>query len=115
MSGQPDGAAVHGEADIATVNLFAEAVESLARRSHGAASSAEACLDLADLEFIDVSGARVLVEAAASMGPGRQLVIRHPPEMLVRILEVGWGRVPGLRLEAEPNASTVERPQRLRS
>jgi len=40
----------------------------------------------------------VLVEAAAVLPPGLELVV-HPPAMLARIVEVGWGQVTGSRFE----------------
>lgn len=91
---------VHGEVDIANHHMFAMVVDAVAHHvGDGDASRGEAHLDLADLDFIDVGGARVLVTAAAKRGPGDQLVIHHPPPILVRILQVGWGQLPGLRLE----------------
>ena len=91
---------VHGEIDIANHHLFAMVVDAVTNHVGDADTpQGEAHLDLADLDFIDVGGARVLVTAAAKRGPDDQLVIHHPPAMLVRILQVGWGQLPGLRLE----------------
>jgi anti-anti-sigma factor len=92
--------AVHGEIDIATHHLFATVVEAVTNPVGGTViSPGEAQLDLADVDFIDSAGARVLVAAAANRGPDDQLVVRHPPAMLVKILQLGWGQLPGLRCE----------------
>jgi anti-anti-sigma factor len=91
---------VHGEIDIANHHLFAMVVDAVTNHVGDADTpQGEAHLDLADLDFIDVGGARVLVTAAAKRGLDDQLVIHHPPAVLVRILQVGWGQLPGLRLE----------------
>ena len=92
--------AVHGEIDIANHHLFAMVVEAVTNPSHSRAiSRGEAHLDLADVDFIDTGGARLLADAAANRGADNQLVVRRPPAMLVTILQLGWGQLPGLRYE----------------
>lgn len=95
-----DIVAVHGEIDIANHHLFAMVVEAVTNPAgSGVISRGEAHLDLADVHFIDTGGARVLVAAAANRGPDNKLVVHHPPAILVQILELGWGQLPGLRCE----------------
>jgi anti-anti-sigma regulatory factor len=44
-----------------------------------------------DLEFTDISGCRVLVQAAQRLAPGRRLVLPDPSAQLVRVLKLcGW-------------------------
>ncbi|MEV6605864.1 STAS domain-containing protein [Kutzneria sp. NPDC051319] len=58
-------------------------------------------LDLRGLTFIDVRGAVALVETARTLGPGRQLSLRHPPEILVRIFNTMWpSGLPTITIEA---------------
>jgi hypothetical protein len=43
------------------------------------------------LEFTDISGCRVLVQAAEGLAPGRRLVLPDPSAQLVRVLKLcGW-------------------------
>src|SRR5579862_9297199 len=101
---------VGGEIDLATYDAFTAVVDAVIRDA-GQAGSTSAHLDLAGLAFIDVGGVRVLVAAAAKLPMGRELVVHHPSAMLVRILTIGWGRAPGLRLEQCPATadSTADR------
>ena len=103
-SAEADGVvAVHGEIDIANHHLFATVVDSVPEHLFGKdISRGEAHLDMADVGFIDVGGARMLVTAALKRGPGDQLVIHHPSATLVRMLRIGWGELPGMRFEPEP-------------
>lgn len=58
-------------------------------------------LDLTGLTFIDVRGTAALVETARTLDRGRQLVLQHPPEILVRILNAMWsGGLPTITIEA---------------
>ena len=92
--------AVHGEIDIANHHLFAMVVEAVTNPSdRRAIARGGAHLDLADVDFIDTGGARLLAAAAANRGADNQLVVRRPPAMLVKILQLGWGHLPGLRYE----------------
>lgn len=99
--------AVHGEIDIANHHLFAAVVDSVPEHLVGKdISRGEVHLDMADVDFIDIGGARVLVTAALTRGPGDQLVIHHPSATLVRMLRIGWGALPGMRFEPEPEPRT---------
>ena len=58
-------------------------------------------LDLRGLSFIDVRGMVALVETARTLDQGRQLLVRHPPEILARILNTMWpDGLPTLTIEA---------------
>jgi anti-anti-sigma factor len=58
-------------------------------------------LDLTELTFIDVRGTMALVETARALDRGRQLVLQHPPEILIRILNTMWsGGLPTITIEA---------------
>jgi anti-anti-sigma regulatory factor len=59
-------------------------------------------LNLAELEFIDVAGVRAIVRTAASLEPGRCLIIEQLAPGLRKVFEiVGWDRTPGLRFSGE--------------
>lgn len=46
------------------------------------------------LEFIDVAGVRALISLARRLGPDRRLVVHEPPQILRRILDLGWPERP---------------------
>ncbi len=59
-------------------------------------------IDLSELEFIDVAGVRTIVRAAATLGPGRHLIVKRLAPPLRRMFGlVGWDRAPGLRFAEE--------------
>ena len=92
---------VHGEVDIATYDRFRtilKAVVDYGDRSEGRGPPKEAHIDLAGVGFIDVVGTRELVGAATDRRHDLELVVHNAPEMLGRIVDLAWGRVPGLRL-----------------
>jgi anti-sigma B factor antagonist len=90
---------VHGEVDITTCDLFESVVNAAVEDCDGSYPGVGAHLDLAGIEFIDVAGARVLVAAATAVRGGFELIVHRPPAMLVRIVELGWGKVAALRFE----------------
>jgi anti-anti-sigma factor len=74
--------ALHGEADLATAPLLAEA---LARVS--GAGDAPVALDATGLEFIDTSCLDVITNARAVLRErGRDLVVRSPSRLFHRLL-----------------------------
>lgn len=97
---------VYGEIDMATCDLFAAVVSAVVEEADARESRDGAHLDLAGLEFIGVAGARVLVVAAMARLRGLELSVYHPPVMLARIIEICWGKVPGLRIEQNRNVHT---------
>lgn len=90
---------MYGEVDIASCDLFAAVINALVERVDARATRRRPCLDLSGVEFIDVAGTRALVAAASGRSPGGELIVYHPPATLARIIEIGWGAVPGLRLD----------------
>ncbi len=106
---------VHGEVDIATWDLFEAIVDSVVEDGATTHPGAGVHLDLAGVDFIDSGGARVLVTAATERLRGLELIVHHPPIMLVRIVEFFWGQVPNLRFESpQPTGEpTMMRPASL--
>lgn len=70
-----------GELDLSGAGLLAEAVRELE------AAGADAHLDLSRLRFIDVAGARLLVQAADRLHHtnGSRLILHRPPPVLVQV------------------------------
>lgn len=94
--GGGDVAGLSGDVDIATLGLFAARLRAAIDADP---SIDEVQVDFADVSFIGIGGTRLLVAAAATLRPGRQLVVLHPPWALTRILEIAFGQIRGLRLE----------------
>jgi ABC-type transporter Mla MlaB component len=57
-------------------------------------------LDLADLGFIDVGGASAVVSVARQGRPGRRIIVHRPPRQFPRIVDLLWGQVPTIEMEA---------------
>jgi anti-anti-sigma regulatory factor len=90
-----------GEVDIETGPLLAGA---LAEFPDGHES---VDLDLREVTFVDVAGARVLIRAAQQLHNGRRLVLRHPPGPLLLLLE--FFPRDGLQIETDAQFGTEER------
>ena len=103
VTAMPDGTGLRlvGEIDIETGQLLARA---LAEFVDGHES---VDLDLREVTFVDVAGARVLVRAAQQLHNGRRLVLRHPPGPLLLVLEF-FPRA-GLQIETDVQLGTEER------
>lgn len=82
-----------GEVDLAVVDDVRNALDTAASLSIG-----ELAVDLDGLHFIDVPGARTLVQLAGRLAPGRRLMLHNPPYPLTRILQTAWGTIPGLEV-----------------
>ncbi len=79
-----------GELDIDTVPY-------LAARFAARPSDDDIVVDLSALEFVDVAGCRLLVEAAERLSAGRRMVMLDPGPALQKILSVcGWQNHPRL-------------------
>lgn len=82
-----------GEVDVAAVDDVRSALDTAASLSIG-----ELAVDLDGLIFIDVPGARTLVQLAGRLAPSRRLMLHNPPYPLTRILQTAWGAIPGLEV-----------------
>lgn len=80
---QPDGSIlVGGELDLASAPRLRAALQSRID-----AAKDEVILDVSGLTFCDSSGLSVLVWAHQTLlGTGGKLILRHPPERLLRLL-----------------------------
>lgn len=83
-----------GEVDLATAPVLAGALDELVR------GDGDVHLDLAQLRFVDVSGASVVVAAAAELGAGRKLVLHRPPVALSQILARFWPGADRIQVDA---------------
>jgi anti-sigma B factor antagonist len=83
---------LHGEVDIDTAPLLAEAAEILIT---GGPSTVTICL--ARLDFLDAAGLAALVRVEASLNStGRRLVLTDPQPRVARVFEcTGLGRMLG--------------------
>jgi anti-anti-sigma factor len=95
------GLRLAGEIDIETGPLLSTALEQFA------VTHERICLELSEVTFVDVAGARVLVRAAQHLDNGRRLVLRHPPGPLLLILE--FFPQAGLQIDPDAQIETEER------
>ncbi|CRK57334.1 Anti-sigma F factor antagonist (spoIIAA-2); Anti-sigma B factor antagonist RsbV [Alloactinosynnema sp. L-07] len=77
------GARISGHADLTNRPDFEEFLVALCRQAEG-----DVHLDLAELDFIDISGVITLVRVAGSLTDGRHLVLHNPPPAMRRILDL---------------------------
>jgi anti-anti-sigma factor len=91
---EPPGLRLEGEIDLNNLAAFGTALAEATRRTPG-----DVHLDLAELTFIDLAGLRVIMEAAAGMCQGRNLVLSPvAPHVHHLIRMIGWDLTPGLLL-----------------
>ncbi|HEX5936424.1 MAG TPA: STAS domain-containing protein [Actinomycetota bacterium] len=84
---------LEGELDMATAPDLAELL-----RETGSASE-PILLDFSRISFMDSSGLRVILEAAAERNGGGGLVILHPRPQVQRVLDISIpGGTPGLEV-----------------
>lgn len=86
------GLCLVGEVDLATAAALKSALDGLTE------GDGDVHLDLAGLQFVDVSGVAVLVAAAAQLAPDRALVLHDPPPALSQILDRFWDGVARIRV-----------------
>ncbi|RLK59164.1 STAS domain-containing protein [Actinokineospora cianjurensis] len=72
-----------GHADLRTRPDFEQLLVALCTQATG-----DVHLDLAELDFIDVSGVITLLRAAGTLPGQSRLVLRNPPESMRRILDL---------------------------
>ncbi|GAA3230067.1 STAS domain-containing protein [Nonomuraea helvata] len=88
----PYGLRVTGEVDHGNHQRLAGALHGMIREG-----DQDIRLDLGELAFIDVSGLRVIVAAAARLSPPRRLILDPASPAVRRLLAVtGWDSTPGL-------------------
>jgi anti-anti-sigma factor len=80
-----------GELDMASADGFPETV--VANDGHG-----ELILDVGELTFIDSTGIRALLKLAEMTGP-REVVLRHPPANVERVLGIVAIETFGIRVQ----------------
>jgi anti-anti-sigma factor len=91
--GDHSGLVLSGELDMDSVAHLSN------RLTEQVAHDGDLVVEAGGLSFIDVSGCRALVQAAEQLGPGRRLVLAHPPRTLVRVMSLcGWADHPRLVL-----------------
>lgn len=99
----PDGSglAVEGDVDFRSLETFARAIAEAIEEQPG-----DVLVDLSGLDFVEVSGMRVLAEAARRLGQdNRRLVLRGLAPHLRPVLRVvGWYQSPGVVLEPGPDS-----------
>ena len=79
----PDRLKVVGVVDSHTAGQLRDAIQ-----SHGHTDS-DLVLDLADVDFIDSSGLRIIVNAHSELeAAGRRLVLTHTSPAVARLLEI---------------------------
>jgi len=86
------GLRLDGEVDLLTVASLERALRALA------GVDGDVHLELAGLQFIDLSGAAALAAFAASLGQGRRLLLQDPPLMLRRMIRLLWPQQSGLTM-----------------
>lgn len=84
LAGLPNGLKLIGEIDISNRQQLIDALEPYVHKTD------DVYLELEELSFIDVGGVTLLVGVAERLSPERRLVLRHPPRILLRILELAW-------------------------
>ncbi|HVK25754.1 MAG TPA: STAS domain-containing protein [Actinokineospora sp.] len=77
------GTRISGHADLTTRPDFEQFLVALCEQAAG-----DVHLDLAELDFIDISGVITLVRVAGSLADGRHLVLHNPPPAMRRILDL---------------------------
>ncbi|MFF3645295.1 MEDS domain-containing protein [Streptomyces sp. NPDC002564] len=76
---------VEGEVDYHTADVFAAALRTVARRP------GDVRVDMSRLDFIDLSGMRILAQAADELAPGRRLHLVELAPTLCEVIRVaGW-------------------------
>jgi anti-anti-sigma regulatory factor len=92
---QQPGLRLIGEVDLATHDLLADALSSMA------VNGEDVHLDLSELSFIDLGGATLLVNLATRLGPHRHLVLHRPPQQLRRVIGLLWRDQPTIQLDPQ--------------
>jgi anti-anti-sigma factor len=86
------GLRLDGELDLSTVGKLERALVELA------ATDGDVQLELAGLQFIDLSGATALANFAARLGRDRHLLLQDPSLMLRRMIRLLWAEQTVIRM-----------------
>ncbi|HEU0090364.1 MAG TPA: MEDS domain-containing protein [Pseudonocardiaceae bacterium] len=78
------GLRLTGEVDLITRELLTAALDEAVN------GPGDVHLEMAELTFIDGAGVQILLQAARRLGPGRQMVVHHPPRSLTVALALLW-------------------------
>ncbi|HEX2300284.1 MAG TPA: STAS domain-containing protein [Pseudonocardiaceae bacterium] len=87
------GLCLVGDIDLATAAALAAALDDLVQ------GDGDIHLDLAELQFVDLSGASVMVSAATRLGPDRAIVLHNPPPVLSQMLQRFWPAAAGILVD----------------
>ena len=94
------GFRVDGEVDVSSRAELAAALAATGQ------AGGDVVVDLSGVKFIDVEGLQMLVRVARGLTEGRVLVLRRPPPLVWRLLQLmNWDLTPGLRVVSEPNGA----------
>jgi anti-anti-sigma regulatory factor len=87
----PDGLSFSGEIDTTNSHAIGAVIAS------AQVPDRDVHVDVAALQFCDISGIRAFVAAAEAMPNGRRLLIHGMPVQLETVIKVvGWNRIPAL-------------------
>lgn len=96
---QPAGLVLSGELDASRHAVFSEALSTVLSRANGDPVH----LDLAALDFIDLTALSMLVAAALRRaGRGPVVLDRIPHQLRAVLAAIGWDMLPGLELGSNP-------------
>ena len=86
----PDGLSFSGEIDTSNSHAIGAVIASVQ------VPDRDVHVDVAGLQFCDISGIRAFVAAAEAMPNGRLLLHGMPAQLETVIKAVGWNRIPAL-------------------
>src|SRR5579859_802993 len=95
QSTRPVGLKLNGEVDASNVEAVSGVLSTTLRAHQGA----DVHIDLAGLEFSDVSGIRALVAAAEQLDGSRRMILYGLPPLMSKVMDVvGWTDMPALTI-----------------
>ena len=87
----PAGICFAGEIDASNSHAIGSSIAA------ALAPSRDMHIDVASLQFCDISGIRAFVSAAESLPKGRRILLHGLPTQLETVIKVvGWNRIPAL-------------------
>jgi len=88
----PPGIRLAGEMDFLAADALALALGEAIR------IDGDIAINMANLSFIDASSVRMIMEAVTSLDPSRTVVLRCPPSVEARFVQLGADRLPHVSL-----------------